>query len=120
MLPNRSQLERAYRFMINQNVKSENILEPHFKNTVKRALQKKAIAIANDTTTFTYQEEHTPEAIGIVRGKIRGFFAPVSMAIDAQTSLPLGALDVQWNNRLQIKSEKNEGARSPKEEHSAK
>lgn len=107
---NRSQLEALYRFMNNDKVTSERIIQPHIQKTAVRC-QHKTVVIAHDTTAFTYKGENTPEDIGILRGKTRGFFSHVSLAVDLKTHETLGLLNVQWNNRRKIHQPENEGLR---------
>ena len=108
--PDRSQLEAIYRFMNNENVNPDNILEPHYLNTAKRCNEAKRIIIAHDSSDFVYRGEHKPEDIGYLKGSNRGFAAHLSLAMNPQMHcFPLGVLHAEFLNRTGPKKGKRTG-----------
>jgi hypothetical protein len=85
-----SQLEGAYRFFRNEQVKPEVLLAAHAEETKLRAAQAGRVVIAHDTTTFVFGGER--KALSRMTGKGRGFLGHFALAIDAATAMPLGVV----------------------------
>src|SRR4051812_39406912 len=66
-----SQLEGAYRFFQNENVKPEVLLAAHAEETKLRAAQATGVVIAHDTTAFVFGGER--KGLSRMTGKGRGF-----------------------------------------------
>ena len=49
-----AELEGAYRFFGNDKVTCEGILEPHFRQTARRAAARRDVLVVHDTTQFEF------------------------------------------------------------------
>ena len=91
---NTAELEGFYRFINNEAVSAEALLEPHLDSTRQRCFKAGAIVVAHDTTAFRFS---TPrEGLGHVgRGSGHGYFAHVALAIGQSDRVPLGVLGLK-------------------------
>jgi Transposase DNA-binding/Transposase DDE domain len=85
-----SQLEGAYRFFRNEQVKPEALLAAHAEETKRRAAPASGVVIAHDTTMFLFGGER--KGLSRMTGKGRGFLGHFALAIDAATAMPLGVV----------------------------
>jgi hypothetical protein len=91
LFPSESELEAFYRFLRNEKVSRQKLLEPHVQNTVERIRRlDTAVLCLHDTTTFTFEGRG---GLGLIEGGVRGFLAHCSLAVTAEGT-PLGALNV--------------------------
>lgn len=87
-------LEAAYRFFGNEAVHADDILEPHYRETIARCAGREVIA-AHDTTDFVFSGNR--RGLGRMRGRVeRGFFAHFALIVgwDGWRE-PLGVLRVE-------------------------
>jgi hypothetical protein len=107
-------LEAAYRFLGNDAVEPDAVLEPHGRETVARCLEQRDVIVAHDTTDFVFPGEKR-RGLGRMRGRLeRGFFAHVALAVshDARRE-PLGVLSLEtWTRGPRPK---RSAKRSPRE-----
>lgn len=84
-----SQLEGAYRFIENDRVDAEAILEPHNQRTMERAARAGVVLVVHDTTTFAF-EGGGREGMGTGDPSDHaGFYLHSSMCVDLEGQ-PLG------------------------------
>ena len=86
-------LEAAYRFLSNEAIDAEQLLEPHCRETLARCADRKDLIVAHDTTDFAFRGEKR-SGLGRMRGRIeRGFLAHLSVAVSRdELREPLGLL----------------------------
>ena len=87
----------AYRFLDNEKIKWQAILEPHYAATAARVQEHPLVLVAQDTTTLNYSSHpHTQGLgpIGIQSEAVRGLMVHDTLAFTAQ-GVPLGLLDLQ-------------------------
>jgi len=103
-LPNRSipeamgglsEAEAAYRFLRNEQVTPQRILEPHWRASVERMRAEGVALVVHDTTEMRFRGQR--EGLGDLGSKIyQGFFCHLALAVDARGNRrPLGVLGVQ-------------------------
>jgi Transposase DNA-binding/Transposase DDE domain len=104
MMPNKSlpqalgtdaALEGAYRFLNNEEVTADGIVESHFRETALRCSGRTTVVIAHDTTDFVFSGER--EGLGRMRGDTtKGFFAHTTLAVSLDNVRdPLGSLHLE-------------------------
>ena len=82
--------EGLYRFLANERVTPERIIDPHFAESRERARAAGAVLLVHDTTTFSYGEETKRTGLGpICRGAL-GFLDHVTLAVAEQSGRALG------------------------------
>lgn len=88
-----AELEGLYRFVNNDSVSPELILEPHFRATLTRAAEFSELIVPHDTTEFGFPTAR--KGLGRVTDKGRGFFAHTSLAVSGdERGEPLGLLEL--------------------------
>ncbi len=94
-------LEGTYRFLGNEDVTPERILEPHYRATCDRLRGIGAGLVVHDTSTFTFGGDHR-EDFGWVSNRSVGFYGHFALALSADPShLPLGVLGMSVVSRSQ-------------------
>jgi len=100
-------LEATYRFLSNEEIEPEAILEPHVRCTVGRAAQAGEVVVAHDTTSFEFAGEAPRAGLGRLRGKGQGFFAHYALAWSLEGE-PLGVLGLwAWRRGDQAKGRRS-------------
>ena len=92
-----SELEGVYRFLSNERVSPEGILEPHIVATRRRA-QEAAVLAIHDTTEFKFGGWVQREGLGPLRrtGGAQGFFGHFALGIEGDGARrPLGLLGLK-------------------------
>jgi hypothetical protein len=87
----------AYRFLDNEAVEWQAILQPHYQATEERIHDHRLVLVAQDTTTLNYTSHpHTTGLgpIGTNRQNVRGLMVHDTMAFTPRGT-PLGLLNVQ-------------------------
>lgn len=93
---NDSALEGAYRFLNNEKVSFERILEPHVLATLTRVSKCGVALVLHDTTDFHFGGESRREGLGRVDRRSQGFYGHFALAVAADGSRdPLGVLGVK-------------------------
>lgn len=86
-----SQSEAVYRFIKNERVAPESIVEAHSKETVARAANHRRVLVLHDTTTFTFGGGEK-EGMGVIDpGHNPGFYCHLSFCV-SPAGEPLGVL----------------------------
>jgi len=86
-------LEATYRFMSNDAVTPERILEPHIAATCVRAQEAACVLAIHDTTECEFAGEPR-EGLGRLSERRQGFHAHVCLAVKADDGQPLGVFGV--------------------------
>jgi hypothetical protein len=101
--------EAVYRLLSNRKMSLERVIEPHQKETVKRAQQAGLVIVAHDTTEFRFPSDRV--GLGPVAGKrsgTAGFRAHCALAIAAHERRDvLGVLAVKPMIRDRIKPKRD-------------
>ena len=86
----------TYRFLDNEKVSHENILQPHQKTTKARIGKEKTVLAIQDTTTLNYTSHPETEGLGSIGTgeKLRGMFVHTTLAITPER-VPLGIIHQQ-------------------------
>ncbi|MHC4067181.1 MAG: IS4 family transposase [Planctomycetota bacterium] len=87
----------AYRFLDNETVEWQAILQPHYDATVERLADQRLVLVAQDTTTLNYSSHPNTEGLGPIgtdSEKVRGLMVHDTLALTPQGT-PLGLLNVQ-------------------------
>lgn len=86
--------EALYRFLSNEKVTADGLLEGHRSRTLSRISRGSIVRVVHDTTEFTFEGER--EGLGGLKGKKKGFLAHVALALTAdERREPLGVLGVR-------------------------
>lgn len=95
-MENDAALEGTYRFLSNKRVKPDAILEPHHVQSAQRVrASSEQVIVAHDTSELNYGL-FDREGLGRVgRGKARGVYIHVALAVTRDTHAPLGTLAVK-------------------------
>jgi hypothetical protein len=102
-----AELEGAYRFFGNPKVSPEAILEPHFRQTARRAAAHADVLVVHDTTQFEFGGDKKREGLGRLIRPGQGFFGHFALATTADGNRePLGLLNLETLFRLDKKSSK--------------
>lgn len=92
---NPSDLEAAYRFVNNDRVTLQKLVEPHVSAALERAREHAVIIVSHDTTDFRY-EGNGRKGLGRLLQKGRGFYGHMALAVTHdETRDPLGVLGVR-------------------------
>lgn len=96
-------LEATYRFLNNEAVTPEAILEPHLQATVARARdQGGVVLVAHDTTEFDFGDR---KQLGELNGHRKGFFCHASLVVSADEGhAPLGVVAAENLFREQLRN----------------
>jgi hypothetical protein len=97
-----AELEAAYRFFGNEDVKPDAILAPHFRQTALRAGKLPRVIVVHDTTAFEFGGQTKRAGLGhLIRPAAQGFFGHFSLALTADGSrTPLGLVGLETVFRL--------------------
>jgi hypothetical protein len=91
---NKAKLKAMYRFFENDRVTPEEILTPHYRETVARAEVAGEVLVVHDTTAMQFEVDKKRKATGFLSAGNRGFFAHVSLAVGADgLREPFGVLN---------------------------
>jgi hypothetical protein len=93
---NPSELEATYRFLSNENITWQAVLEPHVQATVGRCGQEEQVVVVHDTSEFSFKTENEArEGIGYLSSGQTGFEAHFALAVSLEAKgAPLGLLGV--------------------------
>lgn len=101
--------EAAYRFVENDKVTMEAVMEPHRRKTVARCAEAGEVYVISDTTECSFKGERRGVALGRLTGKQRGFFAHTAIAVSASGDRkPLGVLGID----IRVRPDEMKGRRS--------
>lgn len=118
-----AQLRGTYRFMNNDSVTPDGVLDPHRKQTTARARQAGEVLVLHDTTELEFPGDEHREGLGFLRSaKDDGFLLHCSLVVSADgTRRPLGVIASRtWarstrkgprSNHRAMMDETNEGRR---------
>ena len=87
----------AYRFLDNEKVGWQAILEPHYAATEARVGEHALVLVAQDTTSLNYSTHPHTQGLGPIgtqSEKVRGLMVHDTLAFTAK-GIPLGLLDLQ-------------------------
>jgi len=87
----------AYRFLDNEKIQWQAILEPHYAATEARVRDEPVVLVAQDTTTLNYSTHPHTQGLGPIgtqSEQVRGLMVHDTMAFSAQ-GVPLGLLNLQ-------------------------
>ncbi len=88
------ELEGLYRWFGNERFDAQEVLAPHIEQTTRRAAERGLARVVHDTTDFAFKGER--KELGIIEGKVFGFFAHVALAIGPdELREPLGVLGLK-------------------------
>ena len=104
-----SELEGLYRFLRNENVDADDILEPHINATFARMRQVEGpCLVAHDTTDFVFGGLRKRAGLGVVNKQQQGFLGHFALAvIPGEERLPLGVCGLHRIVRDQIKGSRD-------------
>lgn len=92
-----AELEALYRFMNNEHVTPEAILEPHIVESVARSSASGEVLVAHDTTYCQFEGER--EGMGRIHAKDRGLWAHVALALSPEREV-FGVVGLRYGTRL--------------------
>lgn len=96
--------EAFYRFLGNERVTPEKILEPHFGATAERVACAQSSIIVHDTSIFCFVGEGEREGLCDITKEKQGFYGHLSLAIaDDESSQPLGVIALETFTRTRTK-----------------
>ena len=108
-----SGLEAFYRFVGNDAVQMDDVLEPHVQSTLARAALLDEVIVVHDTTVFTFGGAVRREGLGHTVRNAQGFLGHFALAVAPDESrTPLGVLGVETIVRKPHK--KNSQGQRPK------
>ena len=81
MTETESEREAAYRFLNNERVSFEAVMQPHLQRTADRAEAAKTILAVHDTSTFKFAGSRGDE-LGYINTGARGFFLHATIAVE--------------------------------------
>jgi len=91
-----SDLEAAYRFFSNPQVRPEAILAEHFNAVAEAAQSSDVVLLVHDTTDFTYASETPRAGLGRKRSSGNTFFAHTSLVLSADgRRFPIGVANLE-------------------------
>lgn len=91
-----SELEAIYRFLSNEHVEPEAILEPHVQASLARALREPDVLVVHDTTYFKFGGDR--EGLGRVHVNDQGFWSHFALAV-ASDRRALGVVGWKYGTR---------------------
>ena len=83
IFPGGAEQQAAYRFLHNERVSSEDVLQPHREALVERCRQETTVLLVQDTTTLNYTGRESTEGLGPLAergGSARGLLVHASVA----------------------------------------
>jgi IS4 transposase len=87
-------LEATYRFLGNEAVTHDAVLEPHVRATASRCASADAVVVAHDSSEFRFSTER--EGLGRLAGDTtHGFLGHFALAVAARDRAPLGVLGIE-------------------------
>ncbi len=92
----KAQVKGAYRFFGDDRIKMKEILDSHYKNTIRRAEEHPVVLAVQDSTSLNYATHPTTKGLGSLsnkKGKV-GLMLHDTLALTPD-GLPLGLLDIQ-------------------------
>ena len=105
MVEDDSELEATYRFLNNDAVDPDAMLDPHVAATLRRAEEFRSVLVVHDTTHFNFGGAFRRDGLGTNNGKGQGFSAHFSlMVVPGEARVPLGVCSVERINRTSIKT----------------
>jgi hypothetical protein len=87
----------AYRFLDNEKIQWQAILDPHYAATEARVREQPLVLVAQDTTSLNYSTHPHTQGLGPIgtqSEKVRGLMVHDTMAFTAR-GIPLGLLNLQ-------------------------
>lgn len=91
----KSDTKAAYRFLDNEAVGAEAILEAHYQATADRATNEAIVLAVQDTTKLNYSSHHATQGLGYLNGlQFRGMYVHCTLLVTPQR-VPLGLIDQQ-------------------------
>ena len=104
---NEAASEGFYRFLRNDKVTGEKILQPHIDATVTRCSSLERVVVVHDTTEFQFGGRSERDGLGTTGGRKKGFFGHMALAVDpAAKNRPLGVLGLRTFSRTKKKYSK--------------
>ncbi|MSQ84367.1 MAG: hypothetical protein EXR77_16055, partial [Myxococcales bacterium] len=88
-------LEGTYRFLNHCGVVPAVIFDAHARQTVARSRSAGTVLCISDTTEVNFRGENTREGLAPIRTGGQGFLLHLTLAVDANTSEPLGMLAME-------------------------
>jgi Transposase DNA-binding/Transposase DDE domain len=82
MVPTVAEREALYRFVENDRVDWQTVIEPHYESTAERCRAAPSVRIAHDTSWMMFEGDRS-ELGPVLRSKKRGFAGHVSLAVSA-------------------------------------
>lgn len=96
-----AELEGAYRFLSNEHVIFDDLLEPHIESTVERAQHAGTVLVLHDTTTCTFAHAD-PEEVGYLPTGKAGLLLHLGLVVDMHRwRRPLGIVHAETLSRPQ-------------------
>jgi hypothetical protein len=92
-----AELEALYRFMNNDRVTPEAILEPHIVESIVRSSASDEVLVAHDTTYCQFEGER--DGMGRIHQKDQGLWAHVSLALSPEREV-FGVVGLRYGTRL--------------------
>lgn len=90
------ELEAAYRFLGNPQVRPEEILADHYGEVAQAAQSSDLVLLIHDTTDFTYASETPRAGLGRKRSSGNTFFAHTSLVLSAEgRRYPIGVANLE-------------------------
>ncbi len=92
----------AYRFFSDEEVKPEDILNSHIKQTIERAREHKVVLSVNDTTSFNLSNHKGTKGLGCLSNVQKEFgYLLHDTVLFTPEGVPLGILDAQtWTRKI--------------------
>jgi hypothetical protein len=95
-----AELEALYRFLNNESVNPDALLNPHMQLTASRAAAAKDVIVSHDTTVFSFRGEAKREGLGRIKKGGQGFMAHMAMVIGHEDGVPLGIIGLVPTTRV--------------------
>jgi hypothetical protein len=89
-----TELSGYYRFVNNESVSFESLLEAHVESTKRRVELLRRVVVAHDTSDCRYTDEQAREGLGPMDNGGQGFYFHASVAFD-QDRRPLGTVAIE-------------------------
>lgn len=99
MVSNEAELQGFYGFVNNPHIDPLEVVQPHLEATKLRAVQLPLITVIHDTSAMKFKFDPYREGLGYIDNKQRGFFFHPSLALDPETSRPLGLVACKYFSR---------------------
>lgn len=111
MMGSESEREAAYRFLSNERVEFDTVLQPHLDQSAGRAIAARRVLAVHDTSTFKLEGSRGRE-LGFINTGAKGFYLHATIAVEnADTRRCLGLLKATTLFREE-KSKKEKKSRS--------